>query len=220
MLRCEFRIRDVAIGTIHLIREPLNSRKSIRSIKSKVIIFFDFRDFRLYGLYRLCSIDTEFFEFSQNFDDVFFQSSQFFFLDSDTIIDAVDVERKIFSRYIRCLEIEILYGFQVSGFKFQVFILFYLLLSFVFFFAPCILFPAPCYQEVTRESFSLLHFIPILFDKFREVFFFFEASGFLQKIYFLTHIIGFDFFHDLLDGLRLDFFPAVVTIAITKFRIQ
>gem|GEM_PF-5344215 len=58
MLRREFRIRDVAVGAIHLIGESLDFAFCLDSLRS----FFS-------------DIDSELLKFSEYFDDILFQSS-------------------------------------------------------------------------------------------------------------------------------------------------
>lgn len=90
MLRREFRIGDVAVRTVHLVRESLDLPFCLGFLRS----------FLRY-------VDPEFLEFSQYLDDVFLQSAHLRFLYGHSVIDAVDGDRKIFVRDIRRLEVEI-----------------------------------------------------------------------------------------------------------------
>lgn len=145
MLRREFRIGDVAIRTVHLVGESLD------------LIF----RFGFFGSF-LRDVDSELFELREYLDDIFFQSSQLLIFHRDAIIDSVGVERKIFCRHIRRLEVEILYRIQN--------IFFLLFDSFLIFHA------GVGDEQVTRESFSLLHFIPVLFYEIHKVFLLFETA--------------------------------------------
>lgn len=157
MLSREFRVSNITIWTVHFVRESLNdSFNPSFALRARRISFFLFfrRDLNITSkarrnLFAILSfsfshevslIDSELLRFGQDFDDIFFQSTEFLLFQGQTIKDSIALKREITLR-------------NVWFFKVKIFnrVLFFRILR---------------KEKISRETSAFFYFLLIVFYKF------------------------------------------------------
>jgi hypothetical protein len=88
VLGAEVRVADVAVSAVVFVGKPIDS------------YWLRVAGCEFFGVY------SEFGAFVEDFDDIFTKPLFFGRRNSDTVVDAIDLYRKIVVRYVGCLEVE------------------------------------------------------------------------------------------------------------------
>ena len=123
MLSAKLRISNITVWTIHFVGISLNSRQTRSKVWFPFLFFFCLcinlnisskASFYLFIVLNcclfwdaICMINTKFFGFRKDFDDVFLESCSFGLFKGDTIINSKTIDWKIVFRNIWVFEIKI-----------------------------------------------------------------------------------------------------------------